>query len=187
MNGTQGSKSQLNVILLAFEFDSQYFQSLHHELSRHGHMPLLANSEQEATDCMDVHEIEAIISDDSDVALRLLTDIDRNAFDETERPFFCVITNGDLESDMDEVIDMYLPPLPPNFIERHVRSSINYRRRISRLKKSEQEINLLKNAIVRNVSHELKTPLLQVKAAVGLIAEDSRDDKLSYMAVTATA
>ncbi|MEL6149516.1 MAG: ATP-binding protein [Chloroflexota bacterium] len=150
-------------------------------------MPMLTNSAQEAADCLGVHEIEAIIADDSQAALALLQDIDRNAFDETERPFFCVITNGDLSPDMDEVIDIYLPPLPPNFVERHVRSSINYRRRISKLKKSEQEVNLLKNAIVRNVSHELKTPLLQVKAAVGLITEDSRDDTLSYMAVTATA
>ncbi|NWG16601.1 MAG: HAMP domain-containing histidine kinase [Chloroflexi bacterium] len=34
------------------------------------------------------------------------------------------------------------------------------------------EMNLLKNAIVRNVAHELRTPLLQVKSAVALLAED---------------
>ncbi len=37
------------------------------------------------------------------------------------------------------------------------------------------EMNLLKNAIVRNVSHELKTPLLQVKSAVALLAEDGEN------------
>ena len=34
---------------------------------------------------------------------------------------------------------------------------------------------LIKDAIVRNVSHELKTPLLQVKSAVSLIKEDPLD------------
>ncbi len=49
------------------------------------------------------------------------------------------------------------------------------------------EIEVLKNAIVRNVSHELKTPLLQVKSAVALLAEDGRDEKLVEYATGATA
>ncbi|MBL8163331.1 MAG: HAMP domain-containing histidine kinase [Anaerolineae bacterium] len=39
-----------------------------------------------------------------------------------------------------------------------------------------EEIDLLKNAIVRNVAHELRTPLLQVKSAVALLAEDTGDN-----------
>ena len=39
-------------------------------------------------------------------------------------------------------------------------------------RRTPDEVSLLKNAIVRNVSHELKTPLLQVKSAVALLAED---------------
>lgn len=35
------------------------------------------------------------------------------------------------------------------------------------------ELALLKHAIVRNVSHELGTPLLQVKSAVGMLNQDS--------------
>lgn len=39
-------------------------------------------------------------------------------------------------------------------------------------KSSSSDINFLKNAIVWNVAHELRTPLLQVKSAVALLAED---------------
>lgn len=50
-----------------------------------------------------------------------------------------------------------------------------------------EELNLLKNAIVRNVSHELKTPLLQVKSAVSLMAEDSGSSTLPGYATGAVA
>lgn len=49
-------------------------------------------------------------------------------------------------------------------------------------------IEILKEAIVRNVSHELKTPLLHVKSAVSLMAEDiGKDNKLIRYAENATA
>jgi signal transduction histidine kinase len=51
---------------------------------------------------------------------------------------------------------------------------------------SERELSLLKNAIVRNVSHELKTPLLQVKSAVALLAEDIGQTRLIGYATDAT-
>ena len=43
-------------------------------------------------------------------------------------------------------------------------------------KRAAEEVDLLKNAIVRSVSHELKTPLLQVKAAVAMLSDDSAKD-----------
>ena len=54
-------------------------------------------------------------------------------------------------------------------------------------RRSQDTIELLKNAIVRNVSHELKTPLLQVKSAVSMVAEDARDSTLMKYAIDATA
>ncbi|MDX1994819.1 MAG: HAMP domain-containing sensor histidine kinase [bacterium] len=54
-------------------------------------------------------------------------------------------------------------------------------------KRITSEVEILKNAIVRNVSHELKTPLLHVKSAVSLIAEDMKDQELIKYAVNATA
>lgn len=49
------------------------------------------------------------------------------------------------------------------------------------------EVEILKTAIVRNVSHELRTPLVQVKAAVAMLAEDTKNAQLSEYATEATA
>ena len=48
---------------------------------------------------------------------------------------------------------------------------------------------MLKNAIVRTVSHELKTPLLQIKSAVSMLSDDHDKDwqKLVGYATEATA
>ena len=59
--------------------------------------------------------------------------------------------------------------------------------RLDESRRSAQELELLKNAIVNNVSHELKTPLLHVKAAVALLAEDAANPKLVEYATGATA
>ncbi|NDJ60816.1 MAG: HAMP domain-containing histidine kinase [Chloroflexi bacterium] len=54
-------------------------------------------------------------------------------------------------------------------------------------KRSTDEVNLLKTAIVRNVSHEFRTPLLHMKSAVHLLAEEIPSNKLVEYAVNATA
>lgn len=48
------------------------------------------------------------------------------------------------------------------------------------------DLNLLKNAMIHNVSHELKTPLLHVKAAVANLAEQVGNSSLIDYATTAT-
>lgn len=58
---------------------------------------------------------------------------------------------------------------------------------LQKQKHTSSELELLKNAIVRNVSHELKTPLLQVKSAVSLISEDVKESKLIDYAMNATS
>lgn len=58
---------------------------------------------------------------------------------------------------------------------------------LKRHQRSSGEMEILKNAIVQNVSHELKTPLLQVKSAVALLAEDIEDSRLIQYATEATA
>jgi signal transduction histidine kinase len=66
-------------------------------------------------------------------------------------------------------------------------SNRDYKRRQSARSRSADEIELLKNTIVRNVTHELNTPLLQVKSAVALIAEDVQNNTLVDYALRATA
>ena len=62
---------------------------------------------------------------------------------------------------------------------------------IQRLAQRAGEIEALKSDIIANVSHELGTPLLQVKSALSMLAEDLNDDgspvqlRLSNMAVQA--
>lgn len=58
---------------------------------------------------------------------------------------------------------------------------------VNRHKRTSNEIEVLKNAIVRNVSHELKTPLLQLKSAVALLSEDMKDSIIATYAQNATA
>lgn len=55
------------------------------------------------------------------------------------------------------------------------------------LRRATDEVALLKNAIIRNVSHELKTPLLHVKSAVALLAEEKINTTLADYAMGATA
>lgn len=66
----------------------------------------------------------------------------------------------------------------------HLQAALQKERRIK------DELEVLKNAIVRNVSHELKTPLLQVKSAVALLGEDHQDPEktaqLIELAINAT-
>ncbi len=44
-------------------------------------------------------------------------------------------------------------------------------------KRALQEVDLLRTTIVRNISHELKTPLLHVKSAVAMLSEDHDRDR----------
>lgn len=55
------------------------------------------------------------------------------------------------------------------------------------LRRATDEVALLKNAIIHNVSHELKTPLLHVKSAVALLAEEKINTTLTEYAMGATA
>ena len=113
------------------------------------------------------------------------------------------------EPGADKIADLVLPPLPAPALLHLALTYLDLRTSLVRLEHARQaladenlrlkterenqrrmddEISLLKTAIVRNVSHELKTPLLQVKSAVALLAEDGSDVRtLVEYAVDATA
>lgn len=107
----------------------------------------------------------------------------------------------------DTGVDMLTPPLPI-YLENQLQIVLRLREENAALKKrnralqdelngihstlqhqkrSTNELETLKNAIVRNVSHELKTPLLQVKSAVALLGEDAQNQDLVNYARGATA
>jgi len=127
--------------------------------------------------------------------------------DASQRPLFVLIADVMAEPDYIEAADLVLPP-EPIYIEFQLRTFLNLRarniglqqearelvaqterlqRQLDVQKRSVDEVTLLKNAIVRNVSHELKTPLLHVKSATSLLAEDARKSKLTEYATGAVA
>ena len=122
-------------------------------------------------------------------------------------PLRVLITETQPVSVPDGTIDLVLPP-DAGVVERQIKQSVELKRENERLqqqinamqadynqlkdqldaqKKVNHSVEVLKTAIVRNVSHELKTPLLQVKSAVSLLAEDVKDEKLINYAKNATA
>ncbi len=131
--------------------------------------------------------VDAIIADDHPEILKFLNAMSNQTNHPIVRPVICVLTDVDhILTDIDN-IDILLPKIPLPFLEHQLRRHLQLRKHRIDIEIEQSEISLLKNAIVRNVSHELKTPLLQVKSAVALIAEDDVDKKLSSMAVQATA
>jgi signal transduction histidine kinase len=126
----------------------------------------------------------------------------------SERPLLVLIadTNDTLMSP-NIAADLVLPPIPAyierqlqTFLhlhtenarliqekERNIQAVNNLKKELDAEKRIKDEIEVLKNAIVRNISHELKTPLLHVKSAVSLIAGDVADKRIITYAENATA
>lgn len=115
-------------------------------------------------------------------------------------------SSGDADDEADTVADFVLPPQASSLGQ--LKASLRLRAQAIQLHHSNRaletqlvqqqkwvqeherlndEVNLLKNAIVRNVSHELRTPILHLKAAVGMLAEDNANNKLTAYATEATA
>ena len=147
--------------------------------------------------------VDAIIFTDCDDAVfDLLTTLH---IEMSERPAIILCVNDAPDRRFDPFIDLALPqmehPLVGYQVQQIIERQLEHQAQINDLRaKTEQleatqanqeqalsEIELLKNAIVRNVSHELNTPLLQVKSAVALIAEDVGKTSLVKMATQSTA
>ncbi len=129
--------------------------------------------------------VDAVITDNSPAALDFIRENYLHS-ENGKRPLICVICTHAPPTDNLPDVDILLPPVPGQYLHHQLQAHFQHRQKLADLEKNSDEIALLKNAIVQNVSHELKTPLLQVKSAVALIAEDAKDNSLSQMAVTAT-
>lgn len=130
--------------------------------------------------------INVIASDDFDQLTKILI-IQSDNNPSTETPFDFVLSD-------DEKLIPALEQIA-KFKQQQIEQTQKLQSRIeeleSLLKQQKQQTNqveILKEAIVRNVSHELKTPLLHVKSAVSLLAEDvGKENKLIRYAENATA
>lgn len=103
------------------------------------------------------------------------------------KPSF-VIGVSEVEKAKEDIhFDLLLPIIPSSFLANIITTQTYIYLKYLQLQKGAQDLELLKNAIVHNVSHELKTPLLQVKSAIHLLAEETTDNKLTEMAIQSTA
>lgn len=74
-----------------------------------------------------------------------------------------------------------------------LRLKAQFDRRLARLARETKRLEMLRSDIISNISHELGTPLLQVKSAIALLTEDvaqhgsSEQGKLADMATQAVA
>lgn len=131
---------------------------------------------------------DAFLVSDHDDSAKMFKTI-REELPLREQPLLVLISEKLHENGSSFVADFTAQPKPIDALEQQLRTLIDLRanndqlalenerlkREIENEKQSAGGINLLRNAIVRNVAHELRTPLLQVKAAVGLLAEDMGD------------
>ncbi|MEO8611973.1 MAG: HAMP domain-containing sensor histidine kinase [Chloroflexota bacterium] len=107
----------------------------------------------------------------------------------SEQPLLVFISERNQDNGSSFAADFTTQPKPLEALEQQLRMLIELRTKNAALSKENERlqrelqgerqsaggINILRNSIVRNVAHELRTPLLQVKAAVGLLAEDMGD------------
>lgn len=196
-------------IMLVTTEDSLSAATLHPYLQMPGYQLDVMTQLESAKKTLNSQNFDAVIALDNPDYSDLFEFV-RNQSDIYQNMLLVLITedasllNGDATSELMEVIF----PIHPEYIRNQLqimlklqqknaellRQQEKYITEINRLEeelatqqKNKNEIELLKNAIVRNVSHELKTPLLQVKSAVSLIAEDAGDNTLIRYAENATA
>ncbi len=198
-------------ILLAAE-DTRWTQHLSAVLNKAGYLIRLMSEGQSLPQAIEQdHPDIVILSQDPRYTL-FAEALRQVSISSLPRPLIVLITNTPHLTHADDLpIDIILPTDPvileqqlTSFLHLHhelhqVRTAyIKQQEQIYLLQKSldEQkrattEIELLKNAIVRNISHELKTPLLQVKSAVNLLSEIGPDheqhDSVLELAKNATS
>jgi signal transduction histidine kinase len=148
---------------------------------------------------------DALIVAQPDVQHPAITTIERG---QTPSPIRVLVTDAPSDGLMFDHIDLIVPP-HTSTLQQQLRACFRLRDEVIATRQANQgltdeiarhklllqeyehatdEVNLLKNAIVRNVSHELKTPLLHVKSAVAMLAEDGIDaETLTNYATEAVA
>jgi len=152
-----------------------------------GYTILATRTDREVRMLFEGNGVDAIVCGDRDDTVALLRALVANKKPIGYRPLVCVLTSDTGKLPHLDFADMVMPVVPFPFLERNLRDRLIIRQQRLQFRQERDVITLLKNAIVRNVSHELKTPLLQVKSAVALIEEEQADNRVSQMAVEATA
>ena len=147
-----------------------------------------ANNADDLWHLVDTHPIDALLAANHPKSLTIFKAV-RKKLSPDRQPLLTLIYDQ-APNDLSEIpADMVGTAASPSILEHQLRTSIDMRREQVKLRQVNHElqkelqaqkhntngIELLKNAIVWNVAHELRTPLLQVKSAIALLAEDAGD------------
>ena len=117
------------------------------------------------------------------------------------RPAVILCTDHTPDERFDHLVDLVIPPIHHPVLSYQVQQTIRQNKRHNAMRnelvelrnhqdeyeRAITDIKELKDTIVHNVSHELNTPLLQVKSAVAMIAEDIKNNRRVNYARRATA
>jgi signal transduction histidine kinase len=124
------------------------------------------------------------------VMVRDEADVDDEA-DDADEPADAVLSESYLEAQLATLLKLHTQTRTLHQQQQRQDARIEeLEQQLRSERRVKDELEVLKNAIVRNVSHELKTPLLQVKSAVALLekpASEEEHTKLIELATTATA
>lgn len=141
---------------------------------------------------------------DSPDSYSILSSIRQQFPPSTQSPYTLLIVDSDAPLDIEAEktltagqIDLILPlalidslPYILHTLQQtwQLRHELNHTRQsLAELRRSAAQLDLLREAIVQNVTHELRTPMLQVKSAVALLAEEVQpDNPIIDLALTAT-
>jgi signal transduction histidine kinase len=159
------------------------------QLGKANYQATIANSTDDAWHIIRAQQPDALLVAGNQAENLSMFQAIRDELPPEEQPLLVLLTDQLNHNILPLTADIIAPPNPIDYLERQLRTLIELRAKNAKLKadndrlqreveiekQSSGGINLLRNSIVRNVAHELRTPLLQVKAAVGLLAEDMGD------------
>jgi signal transduction histidine kinase len=167
----------------------EWLRDVSHYLGNHNYRSTIAQSSDDAWQLIRLQQPDVVIAASEQYESKAIFQSIREELLPDEQPLLVLIGDKFPAQVDPSWVDILAAPTPIDYLDHQLQSFLKLRSSNTKLAeenrllreqlKNEQEsaggINLLRNAIVRNVAHELRTPLLQVKAAVGLLAEDMGD------------
>jgi signal transduction histidine kinase len=169
------------------------------DLGKYHYQSHIAKTPADARRLVRVQNPKALIAAPSEANVNLFREL-RDTLPDADRPLLVLVVDQPPDGSVDlTAADLITLHQPFYCFEQQLRSFLNLRAQTIHLKHAQQtvtdenerlkqelktqtlstsEINFLKNVIVHNVAHELRTPLLQVKSAVSLLAEDADNMQL---------
>jgi signal transduction histidine kinase len=181
----------LNLLILSMGNDPQFVQQIRSHLDSVKYHIRAANTLEEAEQLLKIYMPKAIIAaGDCDTVAAFFKATQDRYRNQADCPVMVFVSD---QPALDLAADLVIPPAWLHQINHYLSSTMTLRVEHAQLElnfqklneenhrlkgqlqhheKSSDDMNFLKNAIVSNVAHELRTPLLQVKSAVALLAED---------------